>query len=109
MEEVLKWYGDDPEEYFLDFTRNVDALYRKHSLAQLKKEFKTLTASVINKVHTKYNGLYVPSFRELKESQGPKRKSRRPDHECGHPKEISLNFLKVGCIFQLQNIYDQSN
>jgi len=95
VEEVLKWYGGDPEAYFSDLTRSVDDLYKKHCLAQLKKEFRTTTVATIDKVFKKHNSLYVPSFRALIQHQAPKRKTKRPDHECGHPKEISLNFLKV--------------
>ena len=95
VEEVLKWYGGDPEAYFSDLMRKVNELYKKHSLAQLKKEFRTTTVATIDKIFRKNNGLYVPSFRALKQHQAPKRKTRRPDHECGHPKEICLNFLKV--------------
>ena len=94
VEEVLKWYGGDPEAYFSDLNRTVDELYKKHAQAQLKKEFKTTTVETINKVFKKHNSLYVPSFRTLQQ-QPRNRKTRRPDHECGHPKEISLNFLKV--------------
>ena len=94
VEEVLKWYNGDPEAYFSDLTRTVDELYKKHCLAQLKKEFRTTTVATIDKLFRKNSGLYVPSFRALKQHQAPKRKTRRPDHECGHPKEICLNFLK---------------
>ena len=96
----MKWYGGDPEAYFSDLTRSVDDLYKKHCLAQLKKEFRTTTVATIDKVFKKHNSLYVPSFRALIQHQAPKRKTKRPDHECGHPKEISLNFLKVKYSYQ---------
>ena len=110
VEEVLKWYGGDPEAYFSDLTRTVDELYKKHCLAQLKKEFRTTTVATIDKVIKKHNSLYVPSYRALVQHQAlkDKRKTKRPDHECGHPKEISLNFLKVRLLhkerFQVSSI-----
>ena len=107
---------DDPEAYFTDQTRKVTKLYKEHSLNQLKKEFRYLSACIITKVYTQNNGLFVPSVRDLRRFKGKdgKRKTRRPDHECPQPgtqksllkcplkpqnyfcvaAEIDLNFLK---------------
>ena len=87
-------YDDDPEAYFMDKTRKVSELYKKHSMNQLKKEFRQISVAVINKVFTSNNGLFVPCVRALKKHTGGKRKTRRPDHECPMPTEIDINFLK---------------
>lgn len=85
---------DDPDKYFMDKTRQVSELYKKHSLNQLKKEFRQISVMVINKIFTANNGLFVPCVRSLKKYSGVKRKTRRPDHECPMPQEIDINFLK---------------
>ncbi len=95
VQDILEMY-DDPEQYFGNTQRSVSELYKKHSLCQLKKEFRTISAVVINKVFGQNNGLYYPSFKSLQSHGGQKRKTRRPDHECGMPQEIDINFLKVG-------------
>ena len=86
VEEILDMY-DDPEAYFTDQTRKVSKLYKEHSLNQLKKEFRYLSACIITKVYTQNNGLFVPSVRDLRRFKGKdgKRKTRRPDHECPQP------------------------
>ena len=91
---------DDPEAYFMDKTRKVSELYKKHSMNQLKKEFRQISVAVINKVFTSNNGLFVPCVRALKKHTGGKRKTRRPDHECPMPTEIDINFLKELQYFQ---------
>jgi hypothetical protein len=40
-------------------------------------------------------GLFLPSYRALKNYHGPKRKTKRADHEAPMPAEIDINFLKV--------------
>ena len=52
VQEILDMY-EDPEAYFMDNTRKVSDLYKKHALAQLKKEFRMCHVSVINKI---FNG-----------------------------------------------------
>ena len=93
IQEILDMY-EDPEAYFMDKTRVVSDLYKKHSLTQLKKEFRQISVNVINKIFTINNGLFVPCVRALKKYSGVKRKTRRPDHECCMPTEIDINFLK---------------
>ena len=93
VQEILDMY-DDPEAYFMDEKRPVSELYKKHSLNQLKKEFRQISVMVINKIFNAHNGLFVPCVRALKKYSGTKRKTRRPDHECPMPTEIDLNFLK---------------
>ena len=93
VQEILDMY-DDPEAYFMDEKRPVSELYKKHSLNQLKKEFRQISVMVINKIFNTHNGLFVPCVRALKKYSGTKRKTRRPDHECPMPTEIDLNFLK---------------
>ena len=93
VQEILDMY-EDPEAYFMDEKRPVSELYKKHSLNQLKKEFRQISVMVINKIFNQNNGLFVPCVRALKKYSGTKRKTRRPDHECPMPTEIDLNFLK---------------
>ena len=93
VSEILDMY-DDPDAYFMDKTRKVSELYKKHSMNQLKKEFRHISVQVINKIFTGNNGLFVPCVRALKKYSGAKRKTRRPDHECPMPTEIDINFLK---------------
>ena len=96
VQEILDMY-EDPEAYFMDQKRPVSELYKKHSLNQLKKEFRQISVMVINKIFNQNNGLFVPCVRALKKYSGtnqPKRKTRRPDHECPMPTEVDLNFLK---------------
>ena len=50
VEEILDMY-DDPDAYFTDPNRKVSKLYKEHSLNQLKKEFRFLSACVITKVY----------------------------------------------------------
>jgi len=40
-------------------------------------------------------GLFLPSYRALMQYHGPKRKTKRQDHEAPMPTEIDINFLKV--------------
>jgi hypothetical protein len=94
VQEILDMYND-PEAYFSDKTRQVSELYKKHSLNQLKKEFRHVSVNVINKIFNQNSGLFVPCVRALKKYSGVKRKTRRPDHECPMPPEIDINFLKV--------------
>lgn len=94
VNEILDMY-DDPESYFSEKKRQVSELYKKHSLNQLKKEFRHISVMVINKTFTANNGLFVPCLRDLKKYKGTTRKTRRPDHECPMPTEIDINFLKV--------------
>ena len=61
---------DNPEAYFMDKTRQVSELYKKHSMNQLKKEFRQISVAVINKVFTSNNGLFVPCVRALKKHTG---------------------------------------
>ncbi len=93
VEEILEMY-DDPDAVFSDTTRTVTDLYKKHSLTQLKKDFRFIAVHTIHKVYSKYNGLFVPCVRSLKRYPNS-RKSRRPDHECPMPEGIDINFLKV--------------
>ena len=95
VEEILEMY-DDPEAYFNDGSRKVSNLYKKHSLIQLKKEFRYLSVNVILKIYQQQNCLFVPSVKVLRKYKGlsGRRKTRRPDHECPVPSEIDLNFLK---------------
>ena len=93
VQEILDMY-EDPEAYFMDEKRPVSELYKKHSLNQLKKEFRQISVMVINKIFSAHNGLFVPCVRALNKYSGTKRKTRRPDHECPMPSEIDINFLK---------------
>ena len=103
--EILDMYSD-PEEYFGDKTRKVSDVYKKHALAQLKKEFRTTSALIINKVLVANNYLYYPSFKTLQATKAVsgKRKTKRPDHECTPPQEIDINFLKVGNVIHINAI-----
>lgn len=94
VKEILEMY-DDPEAYFSDPKRKVSELYKKHSLGQLKKDFRHVGVASINVVFDKYQGLYLLCVRALQKYNGTKRKTRRPDHECGIPQQICFNFLKV--------------
>ena len=99
-EEIIKWYDGNPEAYFSDLDRTVDDLYRRHSMAQLKKDYRLITVPALEKVFRTNKGLYLPCFRQLQALNGPKRKSKRPDSECAQPKEICFNFLKVTEVFE---------
>ena len=93
VQEILDMY-DDPDSYFMDKKRQVSDLYKKHSMSQLKKEFRQISVLQINKIFNANNGLFVPCVRALKKYSGAKRKTKRPDHECPMPPEIDINFLK---------------
>ena len=69
VQEILDMY-EDPEAYFMDKTRKASELYKKHALAQLKKEFRQISVNVINKVFNSNNGLFVPCVRVLKKYSG---------------------------------------
>ncbi len=49
----------------------------------------------INFIIRSVPGLFLPSYRALKQYHGPKRKTKRQDHEAPMPTEIDINFLKV--------------
>ena len=69
VQEILDMY-EDPEAFFMDMTRKVSDLYKKHSLAHLKKEFRQISVNHINKVFSSNNGLFVPCVRALKKCSG---------------------------------------
>ena len=69
VQEILDMY-EDPEAYFMDNTRKVSDLYKKHALAQLKKEFRMCHVNVINKIFNGNNFLFLPSVRVLKKHKG---------------------------------------
>ena len=69
VQEILDMY-EDPEAYFMDNTRKVSDLYKKHALAQLKKEFRMCHVNVINKIFNGNNFLFLPSVRVLKKHEG---------------------------------------
>ena len=107
VQEILDMY-EDPEAYFMDEKRPVSELYKKHSLNQLKKEFRQISVMIINKIFNAHNGLFVPCVRALKKYSGAKRKTKRPDHECPMPSEIDLNFLKVPFIYYISTCTAQN-
>lgn len=69
VQEILDMY-EDPEAYFMDDTRKVSDLYKKHALAQLKKEFRTVHVNAINKIFNGNNFLFLPCVRVLKKYRG---------------------------------------
>ena len=75
VQEILDMY-EDPEAYFMDKTRKASELYKKHALAQLKKEFRQISVNVINKVFNSNNGLFVPCVRVLKKYSGKNKFNR---------------------------------
>ncbi len=93
MEQILDMY-DDPDAHFSDTTRVVSALYKQHSLAQLKKDFRFMSVNTINTVARRNNSLFVPCSRALK-NMANTRKSRRSDHELSKPPNTDLDFLQV--------------
>lgn len=94
VEEILTMYDNDPESYFMDGTRKVSELYKEHSKAHLKREFRYTSMVSINKVFDKHSGLYLPCFRALSTCIAGKRKTQRKDHEAPLPSEADFNFLK---------------
>ena len=95
--EMLEMY-EDPEAFFSDKERKASELYKKHSMAHLKKAFPYAGAAIIGKVFAENGGLYYPCYKVLSGRRGQmpanRRKTRRAEHECAPPAEIELNFLK---------------
>jgi len=87
-------YDNNPESYFMDMTRKVSHLYHRHALGQLKKEFWHMAVITINKICNENKGLFLLSYSTLKQFSGPKRKTKRQNHEAPIPTEIDINFLK---------------
>ena len=94
--DILEMYPD-PEDYFGKLDRKVSDLYKKLSLAHLKREFRQIMSTPITQVWDKKKSLYYPAYKQLKSmSHNAKyrRKTRRPDVEAPLPPETDINFLK---------------
>ena len=86
----------DPEDYFSKLDRKSSDLYKKLSLAHLKREFRYISSGAITQVCKEKKYLYYPAFKLLKSISNidHRRKTRRPDAEVPLPPEADINFLK---------------
>ena len=94
--DILEMYPD-PEDYFGKLDRKVTDLYKKLSLAHLKREFRQIMSTPITQIWDKKKHLYYPAYKQLKtmsHNSKYRRKTRRPDVEAPLPQETDVNFLK---------------
>ena len=100
VQEILDMY-EDAEAYFMNPNRTASDLYKRHSLNQLKKDFRKVTSRTIDKIFKEHKGLLVPCSHALKKfylettnGRGIRKTPRPPSDWQVGPIRIDINFLK---------------
>jgi len=85
---------EDPANHFFGVERKPETpLYRRHSLARLREEFRFQKAQQIEKIFRRNRFFFAPARRALLLRQND-RKTRRPDKDVGFPPQPCLAFIK---------------
>ena len=98
---MLELY-DDPIAAFYEKKDPQSSLYKMHSLAALREEFRYQSASMISRVFSQQGDRLLPARRELLMMGLNTRKNRRPNSEVKFPDEACVTFLKERKFCQLE-------
>ena len=93
---------EDPVSTFHNMARKPEAnLYREHSLAGLRDEFRYQNAQQIGKIFRRNRFFFAPARRVLL-GMANTRKTRRPDKDVGYPAQPCIAFIRERRFCQLE-------
>ena len=93
---------EDPASYFFGHDRKPETnLYRMHSLAGLREEFRYQNAQQVGAVFRRSRFFFAPARRALLLRVNT-RKTRRPDKDVGYPAEPCLAFIRERRFCQME-------